>query len=360
MTLQKQLEEAFKRWKPKAPAVIDRTKSSITLSWKDPQPFAFVSDQLIYRVERNRKIPRWVVEYSGRNTTKLIDNLASRYPYRFRLKVILKSEAVSTLADRALRHFGDESKVYEELQYISDSFQNNGVQHGNRSTSDRRKWLESQWSEETWSSTESDGTSAICFSMAVRCGYLPQVQQMLEDRPSLVGVINPANGYTPLAIAVKKGDVNMVKLLLSAGGEVDQPSLAGQTALHLAVLGRESAIFELLLENSADLKSRDVNGLRVEHYAVDSGDVDMLKLVLDNGGDLTVVDNNGWTPLFRAVCQRLGWTPLTSLARVLKNRHGQPRDSILRLVDSNYPHEKALANFTRLSKKIHHIRTVFK
>jgi ankyrin repeat protein len=50
------------------------------------------------------------------------------------------------------------------------------------------------------------------------------------------------------------GDVNMVKYLLSAGSEVDQPSGAGQTPLHLAALTKQPAIIDLLLDKGADLQ----------------------------------------------------------------------------------------------------------
>lgn len=39
---------------------------------------------------------------------------------------------------------------------------------------------------------------------------------------------------------------------------------------------------------------------------------------------------------------------------------GRSRDSVLRLVDSSYPHEKALANFTRLTKKIYNVQSLLK
>ncbi|XP_061723495.1 putative ankyrin repeat protein RF_0381 [Cydia pomonella] len=243
-----------------------------------------------------------------------------------------------------------------------------------------KKWLESQWSEETSTSTDTDGTSVICFCMAVRCGYLKQVQAMLEERPDLIEIVNSTNGFTPLATAVRKGDINTVKFLLTAGANVNQPSSSGQTPLHLATLEARVALVDLLMDNGADLQARDLNGLRVEHYAVDAGSPEMLTHILQRGGDLTVKDNNGWTPLFRAVTQGasteliellvLSGSDVTtadyaglglpSAARLLHNRHGRDRDSILRLIDSQYPHEQAVANFTRLTKKISSLHTMLK
>ncbi|XP_028176414.1 fibronectin type 3 and ankyrin repeat domains protein 1 [Ostrinia furnacalis] len=403
MDLQSALSEAFEAWQPRAPEVTERTKCSILLEWPQDGPFEFLSGDFLYRLERNEKIPPWVVAYSGGKTSKLIDYLAPRHPYRFRLKVILKATALPSLSQKALEHYGSQDAVIEKLKELrinkssevvcEDNFsreenteriqehkENHTLSDDKPLQKQQRKWLESQWSEEVWTSTDTDGTSAVCFCMAVRCGYLKQIQVMLEEKPSLIGTVNSTNGFTPLATAVRKGDINTVRLLVSSGAELDQPSATGQTPLHLAVLGSHTAIVEYLLDWGADFEARDLNGLRVEHYAVDSCNLETLRLVLARGGDLTATDNNGWTPLFRALCQGAkseiieelvqrgsdveirdhAGLPLTSVARLLKNRHGRSRDSILRLVDSQYPHEKALANFTRLTKKIYNVHTLLK
>ncbi|XP_049705287.2 ankyrin-1 [Helicoverpa armigera] len=249
-----------------------------------------------------------------------------------------------------------------------------------RSSAHSGGWLESRWSALTWGSTDTDGTSAVCFCMAVRCGYIKQVQGMLDERPALIGIVNSTNGFTPLATAVRKGDINTVRFLVLAGAELEQRSGSGQTALHLAVLGARVPIAQLLLDQGADFQARDLNGLRVEHYAVDSGDVATLRFILDRGGDVHAEDNHGWTPLFRALCQSastemieelvsrdsaLGMAdraglPLASVARLLVDAQGRTRESVLRLVDSSYPHEKALANFTRLTKKIYNVHSLLK
>ncbi|CAH1641353.1 unnamed protein product [Spodoptera littoralis] len=280
MDLQTFLIDKFTQWSPPEPKVLKRTKCSITLDWHNVEPFQFISDELLYRLEKNEKIPPWVVVYRGGKTSKEIDNLASRHCHKFRLRVIVQATAVPGLAARALQYYGGEAAVYEAMK---------GLGHGNDScdtatevtragdgtvmdaapSSDHvkynlcrsvavrtagHKWLESQWSGLTWSSTDTDGTSAVCFCMAVRCGYLKQVQGMLDERPALIGIINSKNGFTPLATAVRKGDINTVRFLLSAGAEVEQRSTTGQSALHIAVLNANIPIVQLLLEQGADFE----------------------------------------------------------------------------------------------------------
>lgn len=36
------------------------------------------------------------------------------------------------------------------------------------------------------------------------------MQMMLEERPALIGLVNPTNGFTPLATAVRKGEFQTI------------------------------------------------------------------------------------------------------------------------------------------------------
>ncbi|XP_045780288.1 ankyrin repeat domain-containing protein 65-like [Maniola jurtina] len=383
MSLQQSLVHHFCSWKPPPPAVEGRTSRDITLSFSAGL-YSCLRNQLLYRVEKKEKIPPWVLVYCGGKTTKAIDKLAPCHPHRFRMRVLIKATAVATLAETLIQHYGDEKTVYELIGEAGRGDEND-EKKGSKNESQKDKadgptagvtkhgsWLESAWSDETRTNTDTDGTSAVCLCMAVRCGYLKQVQQMLEERPLLISVINYNNGYTPLATAVRKGELGMVKYLVCAGAEVEQRSSTGQTPLHLAVLSANVAVAEFLLEKGADFQARDLNQLRVEHYAVDSCELDMVRFVMDRGGDVTVRDSNGWTPLFRAVCQGARTEVIKELvhrgsdveaadkaqltiaaaARLLQDRHGRRRESVLRLVDAQYQHGKVVASFTRLTKKI--------
>lgn len=77
------------------------------------------------------------------------------------------------------------------------------------------------------------------------------------DEPS--EVVTQGHGYprdespTPLAIAVRAGELEATKALLAEGADVNQPSAAGQTPLLVAVLSGQSVeMVELLLDAGAD------------------------------------------------------------------------------------------------------------
>ncbi|CAK1540883.1 unnamed protein product [Leptosia nina] len=355
----------WQRWSPRPPTVESRTSHSVTLSWST-EPYNTSQYNVVYILQKREKLPPWVIVYSGGKTTVTIDRLAPAHPHRFRLKIALKPRGGAVQPSPKEMTHSIKADPSSERVLAPD-------------TRGARGSLQSRWSEECCTSTDSDGTTAACFCMAVRCGYVKQVQQMLEERPVLLSAVNASTGLTPLATAVNKGATTMVRLLLSLGADTEQRIGGGRTPLHLAVLAAHYQIVELLLEQHADIEARDTNGLRVEHLAVDSGDLETLKLVLGRG-EVTVTDNNGWTPLFRAVCQgartdiiqelvhrgsrvdvidRAG-LPLLAAARLLKDRHGRRRDSVLRLVDSQYQHEKVVANFTRLTKKISSVQALLK
>ncbi|CAK1594784.1 unnamed protein product [Parnassius mnemosyne] len=383
MDLEKLLSYKFKCWKPPPPKVTSRSKCDITLTWTLGEPFGFLGNHLLYKLEKQEKIPPWVLVYSGGKTMKTIGNLAPLHPHKFRLKVILKASAVSSLVVNALNYYGDAEVLNNKLQEIgninSEAEREEIDYETNKSKLNTKKWLETQWSEELWTNTDTGGASAVCFCMAVRCGYVKQLQTMVEERPELKDIAS-TNGLTPLAIAILQGDINTVRFLLQAGADVNLALSTGQTPLHLAVLEGHLAIIELLLEKAADFQARDINGLRVEHYAVDSRNLEVIRYILEKDGDVKVRDSNGWTPLFRAICQgadteiieelisrgscvnvtdRAGLT-LAAAARLLKDNIGRRRDSVLRLVDARFPHEKVLAHFTRITKKISSVHSMLK
>ena len=63
---------------------------------------------------------------------------------------------------------------------------------------------------------------------AVSCGDLEQVQDLIQEDPSVVG-LRDAEGSTPLHLAVKTGRMDMVGLLIDHGAEPDAVQASGNT-----------------------------------------------------------------------------------------------------------------------------------
>ncbi|CAG5017250.1 unnamed protein product [Parnassius apollo] len=312
MNLEKLLRDKFMCWKPPPPEVLSRSKCDVTLAWELGEPFGFLGNQLLYKIEKQDKIPPWVLVYSGGKTMETIGNLAPLHPHKFRLKVILKASAVPFLVVNALNYYVDVEVLNNKLQEIGNiksEKERKGIDYETNKSKNMMKWLESQWSEEVWTSTDTDGASAVCFCMAVRCGYIKQIKS--------------ANSISLTLALFLKGDINTVRFLLQAGAEVNQALTAGQTPLHLAVLEGHLAIIDLLLEKAADFQARDINGLSVEHYAVDSRNLEVVQYILDKDGDVKGADTEMIEELISRgssinVTDRAGLT-IAAAARLLKD-----------------------------------------
>jgi ankyrin repeat protein len=94
--------------------------------------------------------------------------------------------------------------------------------------------------------------------------------------------------HTALYLAVKDGNEDAVRWLLSKEVVIDAETAKRQTALHEAAgLGHER-IAKLLMDSSADLNKADESGRTPLHYAVRNGHASVVRLFLESGTDINV------------------------------------------------------------------------
>jgi len=109
--------------------------------------------------------------------------------------------------------------------------------------------------------------------------------------------------YTPLYFAVHNDDLNYLKVLISGGADLDMKQPGGETALMSgAVAGRTEAV-RLLLEAGADVNARNDRGQTALHVMLDIRDSnqDIVKLLLDHGARINEKDGeSGFTALHHA------------------------------------------------------------
>ncbi len=116
-------------------------------------------------------------------------------------------------------------------------------------------------------------------------------------------------GDTPLHAAAAGYRVEIAKLLLAAGAEVNAAGkLRHSEPLHYAADGsperdtkRQVAMIRLLLDAGADIHAQDKNGATPLHRAVRTRCAEAVKCLLDAGADATIRNKPGSTAFHLAV-----------------------------------------------------------
>jgi ankyrin repeat protein len=113
------------------------------------------------------------------------------------------------------------------------------------------------------------------------------------------------DGYTPLLKAVELNQIELVKLYLENGADVNitGPNSEMKTSLHLAVLAKNKKIVRLLLTHNANVNKREIENPPPLYSAVETSDLDIARMLLDKGANVDDFYKNYQTPLLLAVDQ---------------------------------------------------------
>ena len=132
-------------------------------------------------------------------------------------------------------------------------------------------------------------------------GFTSSVKRLLSIRNINVNVNDDWNGMTPLHEAASNYNVEIVRLLLQNGADVNAKSKGGYIPLHYAVIDGRTDIFDilhLLVENGADLEAQSSNGGRALHSAAYHGHLPFIQeLISRYHVDINARTNDGDTAL---------------------------------------------------------------
>jgi len=133
---------------------------------------------------------------------------------------------------------------------------------------------------------------------AAATGQTERLQELIAADPSLVNS-HAFDGFTPLGLAVFFGHPEAVKLLLDAGADVNLPSRESMkvTPLASASAARQLEIARVLIEHGANVNARAANDFTPLHEAAASGKLDFAQLLLEHGADVNAKTMDGKTPL---------------------------------------------------------------
>lgn len=148
--------------------------------------------------------------------------------------------------------------------------------------------------------------SASWMLQACSHGDLFTVKTLMHMHGNKMLRAHSSDGCTPLQIASKRGDLQLVKFLLERGASIDDTDLDPKrrgNALHYASWGGNLQLVRFLLdEHHADPGCTDIVGNTPLLYAIYGGHRDVVDELVRRGRTLFERNNKGHTPILQAAC----------------------------------------------------------
>lgn len=131
---------------------------------------------------------------------------------------------------------------------------------------------------------------------AAEKGNIKEMERLIAAGAD-VNAKNDRAGWTPLSRAVYNGRVDVARLLIEKGADVNAKDSAGWTPLYGAVSYGKKEVVSLLITKGADVNARNNGGVTPLHRAAVWGNKEVAELLISKGADVDAKDNAGNTPL---------------------------------------------------------------
>jgi ankyrin repeat protein len=102
---------------------------------------------------------------------------------------------------------------------------------------------------------------------------------------------------TPLEVAIGRGHMEIVKILLSNNADFITPNENGVTCSHKAAVGGHDEILKILYQKGADINVKDEKSCTPLHYATFNNKLSTVELLINKNAKLSLKDVNNMTPL---------------------------------------------------------------
>lgn len=183
--------------------------------------------------------------------------------------------------DSTMYYLGDSHQLYGKKFELFDAAQDGDVDTINELMENKSIHVDA---------TDDDGNTALF--VAIEDGNIEVIKVLLKHGAD-INII--ANDQTPLLFAIYEGKPEVVKLLLSRGAKVEE----GESALQHAYKSGRQEIVQVLMEQGANAEEVDCEGTSAFQAAIRGGNVSLVKSLLGKY-DIEKKDEYGKTALFYA------------------------------------------------------------
>jgi ankyrin repeat protein len=186
-------------------------------------------------------------------------------------------------------------------------------------------------------------------TLAVKAGNVDAVTALVVEQGADVNQAD-RNGFTPIQIAVQENSVTMIRVLVKLEVDVNTLDTEGGTPMHAAAERGDVAVIRALSELGANVNARDRTGATPMYIATQNGRVAAITALHELGADINAPTNTGFTPIFSAA-----WRGRVDVIRTLV---GLGIDVNAPLAHVNIPHEHCGATPVHMAANKGHTEAV--
>ena len=128
-------------------------------------------------------------------------------------------------------------------------------------------------------------------------GHLEVVKILIEHGAEIEAIYK--DGYTPLYIASQNGRLDVVEYLISQQANINMSCHHGSSPLYIATQQGQLDVVNLLLQKGANAEATK-SGFTPFYVACRNGHLEVAKTLLEHGVDIEASDGDGSTPLYVA------------------------------------------------------------
>ncbi|GFR72111.1 ankyrin-3 [Elysia marginata] len=163
---------------------------------------------------------------------------------------------------------------------------------------------------------------------AVRDGDLDRVKDLLHHFPEMRD-FRDESSWTPIHLAASRGDVAILRWLITSDADTQAETSTGYTAMQVAAMNGHVNAMILLQAMGASIQGQTADGHTALHLAAKNGHLECVKWLVANRASLTQEDTFGRSPL--QLAQEFSRDACADFLRVCLKELSNPRSTFAQM-----------------------------